>query len=184
MFLERNTTDIPVPGSSDSKELACDAADPGSIPGLGRSSRGGNGYPLQYSCLENSMDRGAWWATVHGVCKSKESDMTEQLTLFHQVVRAYSWSSVHCTTQDCHYHSHFALWGFCSNLVYILKVNFSKMMPSEMWIEEEFFSEFYANSVLIVHVTYILLSQWKIVLQNIVLIETMWIFDQKKDKNP
>ena len=40
---------------------------------------GGNGYPLQYSCLENSLDRGAWWATVHGIA---ESDMTEQLTLF------------------------------------------------------------------------------------------------------
>ena len=41
------------------------------IPGLGRSLREGNGYPLQYSCLENSMDRGAWWATVHGVAKSQ-----------------------------------------------------------------------------------------------------------------
>ena len=44
--------------------------DLGLIPGLGRSSRGGNGYPLQYSCLENSMDRGAWWATVHRLAKS------------------------------------------------------------------------------------------------------------------
>jgi len=41
------------------------------IPGLGRSLRGGNGNPLQYSCLENSTDRGAWWATVHGVVKSQ-----------------------------------------------------------------------------------------------------------------
>ena len=44
---------------------------PGSIPGLGRSPGEGNGYPLQYSCLENSMDRGAWWATVYGVAKSQ-----------------------------------------------------------------------------------------------------------------
>ena len=44
--------------------------DPGSIFGLGRSRGGGNGNSLQYSCLENSMDRGAWWATVHGVEKS------------------------------------------------------------------------------------------------------------------
>ena len=46
------------------------ARDMGSIPGLGRSSRLGNGNLSQYSCLENSMDRGAWWATVHGVAKS------------------------------------------------------------------------------------------------------------------
>ena len=48
------------------------------IPGLGRSPGEGNGYPLQYSCLENPMDRGAWLATVHGA--AKELDMTEQLT--------------------------------------------------------------------------------------------------------
>ena len=45
------------------------AGDPGSIPGLRRSPEGGNGSPLQYSCLENSIDRGAWQATVHGVIK-------------------------------------------------------------------------------------------------------------------
>ena len=49
---------------------AGDARDLGSIPGSGRSSGEGNGNPLQYSCLENPMDRGAWWATVHGVAKS------------------------------------------------------------------------------------------------------------------
>ena len=43
----------------------------GSIPGLGRSSEGGHGNPLQYSCLENPMNKGAWWATVHGVAKSQ-----------------------------------------------------------------------------------------------------------------
>ena len=53
------------------KESACDAGDSGSIPGLGRSSGEGNGYPLQYSCLENPMDRGAWWATVHGIAKGR-----------------------------------------------------------------------------------------------------------------
>ena len=56
---------------SDGKESACNAEDPGSMPGLERSSGEGNGYPLQYSCLENSMDRGTWWATVHGVTKSQ-----------------------------------------------------------------------------------------------------------------
>ena len=49
---------------------AGDVRDVGSIPGLGRSPGGGHGNPLQYSCLENPMDRGAWWATVHGVAKS------------------------------------------------------------------------------------------------------------------
>ena len=58
------------PGGSDSKESACNAGDPGSIPGCGRSPREGNGYPLQYSCLENSMDRRAWEATVHGITES------------------------------------------------------------------------------------------------------------------
>ena len=58
-------------GSSDSKESACNAADLGSIPGLGRSPGGGHGRSLQCSCLENPMDRGAWRATVHGVTKSR-----------------------------------------------------------------------------------------------------------------
>ena len=56
-------------GGSDSKESAHNAGDPGSIPGSGRSPGGGHGNPLQYSCLENSVDRGAWWATVHGFAK-------------------------------------------------------------------------------------------------------------------
>jgi len=57
-------------GGSDGRESVCNARDPDLIPGLVRSPGEGNGYPLQYSCLENSMDRGAWGATVHGVAKS------------------------------------------------------------------------------------------------------------------
>ena len=57
-------------GGASGKELTCQTGDLGSIPGLGRSSGEGNGDPLQYSCLENSMDRGAWWAIVHGVAQS------------------------------------------------------------------------------------------------------------------
>ena len=56
------------------KESACnarDTGDTGSIPGSGRSPGGVNGNPLQYSCLENPMDRGAWWTVVHGVAKSQ-----------------------------------------------------------------------------------------------------------------
>ena len=51
------------------KECACNAGDPGSMPGLGRSPGEGNGNPLQHSCLENPKDRGAWQATVHGVAR-------------------------------------------------------------------------------------------------------------------
>ena len=58
------------PDGSDAKESACDAGDPGLIPGLGRSPGEGNDNSLQSSYLENSMDRGAWWATDHGVMKS------------------------------------------------------------------------------------------------------------------
>ena len=58
-------------GGSDGKASVCNAGDPGSIPGLGRFPGEGNGNPLQYSCLENPMDEGAWWARVHGVAKSQ-----------------------------------------------------------------------------------------------------------------
>ena len=67
------------PGDSDSKESAChagDTGDVGSIPGWGRSPGEGNGNPLQYSCLENSMDRGAWRATAHGVTEELDTTNT------------------------------------------------------------------------------------------------------------
>ena len=66
------------PGGSDGKESACNARDPGLTPGSGRSPGKRNVYPLQYSCPENSMDRGTWWATIHGFT---EWDWTERLTL-------------------------------------------------------------------------------------------------------
>ena len=59
-----------IPGSSDDKESACNVGDQGLIPGLGRFPGEGNGNPLQYSCLEDPMDGGAWQARVHGVTKS------------------------------------------------------------------------------------------------------------------
>ena len=72
------------PGDSGGKESACNAGDPGLIPGLGRSPGEGNGYLLQDSCLKNSMDRGAWWAIVHGVAKSRTrlSDFTSLYVCF------------------------------------------------------------------------------------------------------
>ena len=66
------------PGGSDGKESACNAGDLGPTPALGRSPGEGNSYPLHYSGLENAMDRGAWWATVHGVAKGQT-----QLSDFH-----------------------------------------------------------------------------------------------------
>ena len=66
------------PGGSEVKASACNVGDLGSIPGLGRYPGEGNGNPPQYSCLENPMDGGAWWATVHGVakCWTRLSDFT------------------------------------------------------------------------------------------------------------
>ena len=58
------------PGGSDGKESTCNEGDQGSIPGLGRFPGEGSGSPFQYSCLESSMDRGDWWALIHGVTKS------------------------------------------------------------------------------------------------------------------
>ena len=71
------------PGGSEVKASASNVGNPGLIPGLGRSPGEGNGNQLQYSCLENFMDRGAWLATVHGVTKSqtRQSDFTFTLRL-------------------------------------------------------------------------------------------------------
>ena len=72
-----------LPCSSYGKESARNAGDPGSIPESGRSSEEGNGNPLQYSCLENSMDRGDWWAT-YSPWSCKESDTTKPTnTMFY-----------------------------------------------------------------------------------------------------
>ena len=62
-----------LPSDSDGKESTCNAGNVGSIPGLGRPMEKEMANPLQYSCLENSMDRAAWWATVHGVAKSQSN---------------------------------------------------------------------------------------------------------------
>ena len=88
------------PGGSDGKESACNVGDPGSISGLGRSPGEGNGNLLQYCCLENSMDRGIWWATVHGVTKSRTwlSNFTFYvgcIDIYNYYVFLLDWSLCH-----------------------------------------------------------------------------------------
>ena len=70
MKTQFKASDLGFPGGSDGKESSCNAGDPGSIPRSGRSHGEENSTPLQYSCLENSIDRGAWQATVHGIARS------------------------------------------------------------------------------------------------------------------
>ena len=76
--VSREQSNVGFPGGSDHEASACNAGDPGLIPGLGRSPGEWNDIPFQYSCLEDSTGRGAWQASVHG---HRESDTTEQLTL-------------------------------------------------------------------------------------------------------
>ena len=70
-FFPRKTVSTGFPGVSDHKESVCNTGDLGLIPGSGKSPGEGNGYSLQYSCLENTMDRGGWLTTVHGIAKSR-----------------------------------------------------------------------------------------------------------------
>ena len=89
------------PHSSVSKESACNAGDLDLIPGSGRSPGEGNGNPLQYSCLENPRDRGAWWAAVHGVAQSQtrlkrlSSSSSWYSCLENSMGRRAWWATVH-----------------------------------------------------------------------------------------
>ena len=84
------------PSGLDGNKSACNAGDPGSIPGLGRSPGEGNGKPLQYSGLENPMDRGAWWATVHVVTKS-QTWLSKEHFHFHFMIELKL-----CCLPSCH----------------------------------------------------------------------------------
>ena len=79
------------PGGSVIKNPSANAGDAGSVSGLGRFPRGGNGNPLQYSCLEKALDRGAWWAAVHGVTKSQTWPRTQTHTFISAVIWAVSF---------------------------------------------------------------------------------------------
>ena len=85
------------PGGSDGRESACNSGDPDLIPGLGRSSGKGNGNPLQYSCLENSMDREAWLATVHGVSKGRKQLSARAHTHTH----THNQAAQYVNLEDC-----------------------------------------------------------------------------------
>ena len=100
------------PGGSDNKESACNAEDLASIPGLGRSPGEGNGYPLQYSGLEKSMDRGAWKAIVHGVAESHVYHMHHHIHITHIIYITYIPHVSHVPPQTYHmlkdiYHMYF-----------------------------------------------------------------------------
>ena len=84
------------PGGSAVKSPPASAGDAGLISGSGRSPGEGNGNPLQYSCLENLMDREAWWATVHGVAKSQTllTDSTTTTGLRKPLLLAETWGSI------------------------------------------------------------------------------------------
>ena len=102
---------------------AGDARDVGSVPGPGRSLGDGNGYLLQYSCLENPMDRGAWRVTVHGVAKS---NMTPQLSLFtyiYSILTIFKWCTLHPVAlstfiMECNHHPEKAMATHSSTLAW------------------------------------------------------------------
>ena len=94
MWISQSKTFLDFPHSSVGKESACNAGDLGSIPGSGRFPGEGNGNPLQYPCLENPMDRGAWRATVHGAARVGHDLATKPPSLRHSYCRVFSvWSN-------------------------------------------------------------------------------------------
>ena len=115
-IIEKVLVVLGFPGSSDSKKSACSAGDLGSIPGLGRCPGEENGNPLQYSCLENPKDRGARWATVHGVAKIERLTLFfpfVPLSLFPFVTLAVCQFYQSCQRINCLFHW-FSLFLFCN----------------------------------------------------------------------
>ena len=99
------------PDSSDSKESACNVGEPGSIPGSGRSPGEGNSSPLQYSRLENYMNRGAWRATVHGVTENQTQLRTTTLTFIHICKQVHTASEKIPKLEFCLDAGHTEIWS-------------------------------------------------------------------------
>ena len=106
------------------KNLPANAGDKGSITGLGRSPGGGLGNPLQYSCLENPMDRGAWWPTVHGVTDSWTQ--LKQLSMYMQYIYIYIYTHTHNTYKTYIYNIYIYnsicvyIWNFRARTIEII----------------------------------------------------------------
>ena len=126
------------PGASEVKASACNAGDLDLIPGLGRSPGEGNGKPLQYSCLENPMDGGAWWVTVHGVTKSRTQ--LSHFTFTFTRPRRRLW----CDTEK--------QWSLLPLRLIFLSCVFFKSDVAQcqlIWIYETALCSFYVFSVLL-----------------------------------
>ena len=114
------------PGGSNSKESACNVGDQGSIPGSEGYPAEGNGNPLQYSCLENSMDRGAWWVTVHGVTKSQIT--TKRLTHTHTHTHTHNLAWILAPTCNIMYFSLSTFQIKLIGLLHPLEIRFCRLL--------------------------------------------------------
>ena len=113
-----------LPGGSEGKAFACSAGDLGLIPGSGRSPGEGNGNPLQYSCLESPKNGGAWWATVHGVPKSRTQLSDFAFTKVNSEglqLKPGRLLFVCCSTVDLSYSISFRCTAMCFSYIYIFR---------------------------------------------------------------
>ena len=132
------------PGGSDGKESACNVGDLSLIPGSGRSPGEGNGYPFQYSCLENSTDRGVWQATVYGVAKSRTQlspqvcvqKMIIYMHTFYKSISIYLHTHTHTQTHMTHNtrHTESQICNMPSTLLSILHVLSNLILIITLWM--------------------------------------------------
>ena len=113
-------TELDFPGGSDGKASVYNAGDPDLIPGSGRSPEEGNGNPLQYSCLENPTEGEAWWATVHGVTRSR--------------TRLSGFTSLHLFCLHWIFSSWVILYCLFECLIFLMDTKYYKLCFAEYWI--------------------------------------------------